>query len=276
MKRTISGILTETFPPENPKFRSPLILVHGPWSGSWCWREWAVRFSNLGWDCWAVNFRGRAEEKTLEPVAQVTFGDCLGDLKQVMRAAGSSPVLLGHSLGGLAALKAAEGERTSAVIVLSAPFLGSGVKEPGHSLRLLRLKYLPLIFLRQPIRIKEKDFCSYWLASVPEYRRAAVLNGVVVESGYLAKEFFRPAVSLDPKSVRCPVLVLGGTEDRIVSVESLRQMAQTLGADFNDYQAHGHWMMVEEGWEAIVNDIHRLLVQRLGEELLLAETSEER
>jgi hypothetical protein len=51
-------------------------------------------------------------------------------------------------------------------------------------------------------------------------------------------------------------------------------MAQTLGADFKDYQGHGHWMMEEEGWEAIVNDIHRWLVQRLGEKLLLAETSE--
>ena len=173
-------------------------------------------------------------------------------------------------------MKAAEGERISAVVVLSAPFPGSDVKERGRGLRLLRLKYLPLIFLRQPLRIKEKDFNLHWLASVPEHRRAKVLRELVAESGYLVEELFRPAVSLDPKRVRCPVLVLGGTEDRVVSVSSLRQMARTLDAEFQEYPGHGHWMMEEEGWEAVVNDIHRWLVQRLGEEILLAEISEER
>jgi pimeloyl-ACP methyl ester carboxylesterase len=275
MKKRVGSILTEHFQPENPKFRSPLILVHGPWSGSWCWQDWAVRFCNLGWDCWAVNFRGRAEDKVLESLARLTFDDCLGDLKQVIPATRSSPVLLGHSLGGLAAVKAAEGERISAVILLSAPFRGGDVKDWGRGLRLLRLKYLPLIFLRQPIRMNEKDFNLHWLASVPEYRRAAVLKGLVMESGYLVEELFRPSVSLDPKEIRCPVLVLGGTEDRVVSVASLRHMARALDAEFKEYPGHGHWMMEEEGREAIVNDIHRWLVQRLGEDVLLAEGSEE-
>ena len=183
MKKKIGAILTEHFPPEKPKFSSPFILVHGPWSGSWCWQNWAVRFCNLGWHCWAVNYRGRAEEKVLESLARLTFDDCLADLKQVIHAAGSSLVLLGHSLGGLAAVKAAEGERISTVILLSAPVPGSDVKEWPHGLRLLRLKYLPLIFLRQPIRIKEKDFIYHWLASVPEHRHASILKGLVMESG---------------------------------------------------------------------------------------------
>lgn len=274
MKKKIGSVLTEHFPPEKPKFSSPLILVHGPWSGSWCWQDWAVRFCNLGWHCWAVNYRGRAEEKVLESLARLTFDDCLADLKQVIRATGSSPVLLGHSLGGLAAVKAAEEESISAVILLSAPFPGSDVKDWGRSLRLLRLKYLPLIFLRQPIRIKEKDFTRHWLASVPEHRRASILKGLVIESGYLVEELFRPSVSLDPKEIRCPVLVLGGAEDRVVPVASTRHMARALDAEFKEYPGHGHWMMEEEGWEAIVNDIHRWLVQRLGEDVLLAEGPE--
>jgi len=171
------------------------------------------------------------------------------------------------------ALKAAEDESLSALILLSPPFLGSEPKSVGRALQLLRLKYVLLVFLRCPIRIKEEDFARYWLASLPKDRHGEVLRSLVPESSYLVERLFRPDVPLDPALVRCPVLVMGGSEDRVVPVESLRQRARWAGAEFKEYVGHGHWMMEEEGWEDVVNDVHRWLVQGLGEEILLAEFS---
>jgi pimeloyl-ACP methyl ester carboxylesterase len=68
-------------------------------------------------------------------------------------------------------------------------------------------------------------------------------------------------------------LIVGGADDRIISAESLRDTARQLKADLKEYPGHGHWLMGESEGEEITRDIHRWLVQKLGEEILLAEFS---
>lgn len=274
MEKWIGGLLADIAPPEKPKFKSPLVLLHGLWSGSWCWQPWATHFSNLGWECWAPNFRGRFEEKALEILKRLTFQDCVEDLKRIIRAASFPPVILAHGLGGLIAQKAAEEEKVSALILLSTLPPGEIKILTSRTHQLLRLKYLPLIFLRRPFRLEEKDFRRSWLASLPESYHSDILRRMVPESNHLINEFFARRVEVDPRRIPCPVLVVGGAEDRVVPAASLRETAQRLGADFKEYPTHGHWIMGEGGGEGIVRDIHRWVVQTLGEEILLAESSD--
>lgn len=275
MEKWIGGLLVDASPPEKPKFRPPLVLVHGLWSGSWCWHPWATHFSNLGWECWAVNFRGRFEERAPQILKQLKFQDCVEDLKRVIRAAPFPPVLLAHSLGGLIAQQAAEEERLSALVLLSSLPPGKIKMITSHALRLLRLKYSPLIFFGRPFRLEQRDLRRSWLASLPESQRPDILKRMVPESSHLISEFFSRSVEVDPKRIRCPVLVVGGGEDRVVPMASMREMAQWLGADLKEYLNHGHWMMGEGGGEEVVRDIHRWIVQKLGEKILLAEFSEQ-
>ncbi len=264
--------MVDISPPEKQKFRSPVILVHGLWTGSWCWSGWATRFSNLGWECWSVNMRGRVEESRGRTVSQLTFERCVEDLRDVIRAAGPKAVLVGHSLGGIMAMEAADDNNISALILVSPPLPGNEPKSMGRSLQLLRLKYFLPVVLRLPICIKEDDFSRHWLGSLPRACHGDVLRRLVPESSYLVQRLFKPQVS--PESalvVRCPVLVMAGMDDRVVPVEAVRQRARLLGAEFKEYPDRGHWMVEEEGWEEVVNDIHRWIVQGLGEEILLAE-----
>lgn len=273
MEKWIDDLLVDISPPEKPKFRSPLVLAHGLWTGSWCWRLWATHFSNLGWECWAVNFRGRFEKDAYGVLRRLSFQDCLEDLKRVVRSVPFPPVLIGHSLGGLIALKAAQEERVSALVLLSSLPPGQVEVSTSRTLRLLRLKYLPLIFFRRPFRLEEKDLRRNWLASVPEKRRAEALKRMVPESSRLVDDFFSRRVQGNLEKVQTPVLVVGGDQDRLVPVVSMREMAQTLGGDMLNYPGHGHWMIEEDEGERIVRDIHRWVVQRLGEEILLEELS---
>jgi len=274
MKKQINGLLIEVFPPESPKFKSPLVFLHGLWSGSWCWRQWSTHFSNLGWECWVVNFRGRTGESRPETLAQLTLQDCLEDLRQVIHALASPPILLAHSLGGLVAQKAAEEEETAALILLSSLPPAGIQNRSSRPLRLLRLKYFPLMLLRRPMRIQDKDFSRYWLASLPEDQRASVLRSLVPESGHLVAELFHPTVSPEPGRIRCPVLVVAGGEDAVVPAAATRELAQRLGAELKEYPHHGHWMMGGEAGEETVRDIHRWIIQRLGETVLLAQLPE--
>lgn len=273
MEKWIGGLLADVSPPEGRKFKSPLILVHGLWSGSWCWRSWATQFCNLGWECWAVNLRGRYGDRAHQILERLSFQTCVEDLEQVVDAASFPPVILGHCLGGLMALKAVEKKKLSALIFLSPiPSREIDIIHP-RSLRLLRLKYLPLIFLRRPFRPEEKDLRKSWLASVPRSQHSDILKQMVPESGHLIRELFKRRVEVNPDRIHCPILVVCGSEDRVMPIASMREMAARLGGEFKDYPDHGHWMMEEEGGEGIVREIHRWVIQSLGEEILLADFS---
>ncbi|OGP20006.1 MAG: hypothetical protein A2038_10640 [Deltaproteobacteria bacterium GWA2_57_13] len=272
MEKWINNLLVDASPPEKRKFKSPLVFVHGLWSGSWCWQPWSTHFANFGWECWAVNLRGRFGERAIETLRQLTFQQCVEDLKRVIREAPFPPVVLGHSFGGLIAQKVAEEEKLSALILLSSLLPGGDPMASTRALRLLRLKYLPLIWLRQTFCPDERDFSRSWLASLPERQRSDISRQMVPESSHLVSELFRRRVEIDPGHFSGPVLVVGGSADRVVPVTALKALANRLGADFQHYPEHGHWILQEEGSEKVVRDIHRWLMQRLGEAIWLAES----
>ena len=276
MRKQIGDLVVDVYPPESSKFKSPLLLAHGLWSGSWCWYEWATHFCNLGWECWAVNLSRRIKDKKRHPEIRldVALQDWVDDLKRVIQAALFPPVLLGHSMGGLAALKVAAEEEVTGLILLSSPPPSEIKMVMPRALRLLRLKYLPLIFLRRPFCPEERDLCRSWLASLPKSRLPDILKRMVPESATFVSEFFSRRIDVDPTRIRCPVLIVGGSEDRVVPMASLREMAQRLGADLKEYPNHGHWMIGEAEGLKTVRDIHRWAIQKLGDEILLAEFSQ--
>ena len=271
----IGDLLADASPPERPKFRGPLVLVHGLWSGAWCWQRWASHFCNLGWECWAINFRGRFEERPRPALKQLSFAACVEDVRRIIRSSPFPPVVVAHSLGGLVAQKAAEAETISALVLLSCPPPRQLQPAAPRPLRLLRLKYALLMALGRPFRLEERDFRRLWFSAVPEAEQADLCRRVVPESVYLIRDFLDRDIDLHSDRIRCPVLVMGGSEDPLVAVAELRDLAQWLGGDLKVYPSHGHWMLGENGAEAIVRDVHRWLVQKLGEEILLVEFPEQ-
>ncbi len=56
--------------------------------------------------------------------------------------------------------------------------------------------------------------------------------------------------------VRCPVLCLSGTDDKLVSLLTARATADAYrGAPFWELQGHGHMLLVEPGAEQIAQRI---------------------
>lgn len=268
MEKRIGRLVAEFLPPEKQKFKGPLVLIHGLWSTSRCWREWAIHLSNLGWECWAVNLPGRAPETALEILRGLSVEKCVKDLEEAITALPFPRVLMGHGLGGLLAQKLGEKEIASALVLLSSSPSRETPATLPRALRLLYLKYLPLIFFRLPFRLEEKDLRES-LVAVPAARRRQILQDLVPESARLVREFFTRSVTVDPSRIRCPILVIAGSQDRWVPTPAQRAMARRLGADFVEYPGHGHWIPGESGGETVARDIHRWLVKKLGEDILL-------
>lgn len=271
MEMWIGDLLADASPPEKPKFRAPLLLLHGPWSGSWCWQSWATHFCNLGWECWAINFRGRFEERPLPVLRRLSFAACVEDVSRAIRSAPFPPVVAGHSLGALVALKAAEEESLSALVLLSSPAPKQLRVPLPKPVRLLRLKYGFLTWLRRPFLLEEKDFRRFWFGAVAPAAQAELCRRMVPESSYLIRDFLERDIDFRFDRLRCPVLALGGSEDPLSPAADLEELARALHADSRVCPGRGHWMLGESGSEELVRDVHRWVVQKLGDRILLAE-----
>ncbi len=265
MENGSDALPIDLYTPDREKYRSPLILIHGAWASSTCWMPWATHFANLGWQCRAVNLRGRVGADAAAELKRTTFEDCVDDLRRMIRAAPFPPVILAHDLGGSIALQALEGARASALILI-APL--SPENEPPRALKLLRLKYRPLLFLRRPFRLEEGDFRKLWLA--PDGDDAAA-ECLVAEAPALVNAFFdRADITAKPG---CPVLIAAARDDRIVSPAAQRASAERIGAELLEYPG-GHWMIGPNGGENVARDLHRWVVQKLGGEILIEEPPE--
>lgn len=272
MKQLIAGLTAERYPPEQEKFKSPLILVHGVWSGAWCWRNWGTHFCNLGWDSFAVDLRQRSPQRPVVSLQNFTFDDCVKELRAIIRSFPTPPVLLAMNLGALMALKASEQSKPSALILVSPSPPGNLTDARSRPQRLLWVKYRLLILLHRPIQIDDKDFRAYFLTPLPESMQSALSRQTVPESSALVREFLLPRVNLEAGLVNCPTLFLGGSDDRITLATSANRMAAWLGGEFREYHGQGHWLIEHDG-ETIVRDIHRWIIRKLGEKILLGEFS---
>lgn len=263
MENRSAPLPIDLYSPEREKYKAPLILIHGLWSASTCWMPWATHFANLGWECRAVNLRGRYGENAAAELKRLTFEDCVSDTSQVLRAAPFPPVVLAHDLGASIALEAAAENKLSALVLVAPLPPENGLP---RAVKLLRLKYRPLLFLRRAFRLEESDFRKLWLGSGTQDGRAA--DCLVADAPALVDAFFARRPNPAPQKISFPILAAAGRDDRIVSPAAQQSFADRIGADFREY-AGGHWLIGEAGGEEIVRDLHRWIVQKVGGEILL-------
>lgn len=87
--------------------KTPLLFVHGAYTGSWMWSKYIPRFIREGWTCYVMNLRSHYRSRVMD-MTKVTFEDYLEDIRVVMAECCVPPVLLGFSMGGILGQKLAE------------------------------------------------------------------------------------------------------------------------------------------------------------------------
>src|ERR1700744_4678138 len=96
-----------------------MVLVHGPFSGAWCWEPVLPGLRAAGHEVETFDLPGQNEDTT--PVAEVSL-DRYAERACEVLAQGPPAVLVGHSMGGMVVTQAAARtpERVTALIYLTA------------------------------------------------------------------------------------------------------------------------------------------------------------
>lgn len=154
--------------------------------------------------------------------------------------------LVGHSMGALVAQRAAAGNPLAELAILLAPAPPFG--NPYHGSIWLRiLKYLPSLALGRPFRLTDDDARALLL--YPQREEAEPFrpeSGIAVRDMVLGQFVFWKRIRID-----CPVLVIGGEEDRMIRPSVVRRIAAYYDAEAEMLTGAGH-MLGDERYAGIV------------------------
>ena len=258
------GVYIESWLPERRSRRRPLYLIHGELGGSWLWERYLGYFAGRGWEAHALNLRAHFWSSTDE-VAELTFESYADDVHAGLLRLPQRPVLVGHGLGAMLALRVAErvlretGDAGVAGLVLISPTLPGDLRadpEPH------RLREVPPVFRRElvgwsglpeQIRRQNPDLSiadvlrvQHMMGQESGAPRRAVLNGISVDRAVLAD---------------LPMLVIGAGLDRLYPEAESERLAGWLGAEYQPYGAHSHYGTVigEESYRQVADSIRGFL-----------------
>lgn len=254
MSRTVSvGELAVVAVEPPAAERVPILLLHGFMGGAWYFDRYQELLAERGHPSYALNLRGHHGSRPVAHLGRVSVRDYLDDAMEVAQWLGR-PMILGHSMGGLLALKLAEqGAAQAAVLLCAAP--PRGIPIFSISLARRQLGYLgPLLFART-LTPRPADLDAIMFNRIPVAERAGLHARFVAESGLAGRELSLWSVPVDPSRVHCPILVVTASEDRFVVPRIARRIARKYHADYREYAGHGHFLLYEPDWETPARDI---------------------
>lgn len=243
----------------------PIVFIHGMWSTPEVWDFYRPLFEAAGFETHSPVLRhhdGPPGGPAPEGLGGLSLKAYVDDLLAFINTLPSTPVLVGHSMGGLLSqILAAKGAARAAVLLTPAAPAGILTITPS----------VFVIFFRLMARWgfwRKATFPSYrivrWgiLHEISEGDARLVYDEMMWESGRATAEiafaFLDPhkAAHVPPGDITCPLLVAAGGKDRITPASVCKKIARRYGAraDYVEYPDHAHWVLGEPGWETVAQD----------------------
>ena len=237
------GVYIESWLPERRSRRKPLLFIHGELAGSWVWERYLGYFAGRDWEGHALNLRNHYWSLTADPTT-LSFDTYTEDVVAALDRLGPTTVAVGHGMGALLALKAAERVAISG-LVLVAPGLPRDLRHPA---RPHELRYIPEVYGRNVIgweTLPEKLLRDHRDLTLPDILKIQHLLGQKPHEAGAARRQVLAGVAVDRRVVaQVPRLVIAGGLDASVGLDDAERLAEWLGAEFEPFGAHSHFGLI--------------------------------
>jgi pimeloyl-ACP methyl ester carboxylesterase len=234
---------------ESARFRHPLLLVHGLWSGGWIWSGFASYLAHRGWESWVLScLRGSGHERARQ-------------LDEVAGSLPASPILIAHDAGVVTATQVAAHVGTPALVAI-APLV-PGAEGGGTGAFSHRQFWAARLFAR--VVAPPRDAAAReWLRGLADED----VQRLQPDSAPFLRALLSGAERI-PDDLTVPTLLVCGAGDPVTSADACERLATRRGWAFERHTMPGHFPMLAPGWERLADRVHRWLVTSLGEDLLL-------
>jgi len=241
--------------PKLERFNTPLLFVHGTGHAAWCWDEFFLPYlAEKGFNSYAVSLRGHGASEGHEKLKWTSIADYVADVRQIASVLPVTPVVIGHSLGGLVVQKYLEKHPAPAAILVT-PSPSEGMLWSGF-----------WISFKHPVLMLKVGFYQDYslMFGTPELARKFLFSkdaDLEKIAGYVekfGKESYRAnleSIFNLPKtdSIKTDMLVLGAENDVLVSKRAMEKTARDYQAQLNFFPKMGHDLMLERDWQSVAD-----------------------
>jgi pimeloyl-ACP methyl ester carboxylesterase len=254
-----------------------IVFIHGMYMTPLCWEHWIPWFEKKGYRCLTPAWPGReAAPKALRAahpdprLGALTLQNVVDHLEGVIRKTREKPVLIGHSMGALAAqLLLQRGVASAAVAIDSAP--PSGVITAKFSFLKSNWPHITP-FTRQdvPVQMTLKRFSYTFVHTLTPAAQQSVFDRYVVpESRRIPRQSLGRTAHVDFKSPHAPLLLIAGSEDHIIpaslNMKNFRRYADKGSiTTFREFPGRTHFIIGQDNWQEVAQFINGWLTENVG------------
>jgi len=245
--------------------RKPILFIHGANMSAWCWNEYFMPyFTSLGHPTYAINLRGHGKSGGSAMLASNSIADYVTDIQRVIDEIDETPILVGHSLGGLVIQKYIENKTVPACVLMAS------VPVDGLIPSIIDLALNPTFYMQMNL----SELMGTWFSPV-DLTRKSVFSGHVddeVVIRYCAEmQQGSPKALLDAlwlglptykNPFEIPMLALSADEDTFFRPAHIKKTANAYKADYLNMKKTGHTMMIDAHWRESANAINNWLEEQ--------------
>jgi pimeloyl-ACP methyl ester carboxylesterase len=253
--------------------RTPVIFIHGLWLHASSWTPWIELFTEAGYDPIAPGWPGEAPtvseaRANPEAVANLSIDDVTDHYAKIVATLATSPVVIGHSFGGLftekllgegvgAAGVAIDPAQIKGVLPLPVAQLRSGLPGLGNPAN-----------LHKSVSLTQKEFRYGFGNALTEQESDELYDKWTIPSP--ARPLFQAAAAnfvlhsqakVDTANAsRGPLLLISGTADHtvpdVVTRSAFKQYRDsTAVTELKHFEGRGHSLTIDSGWREVADAV---------------------
>ncbi|MET1110507.1 MAG: alpha/beta hydrolase [Allosphingosinicella sp.] len=241
-----------------------IVLVHGAWVTPESWDIFRQPFDAAGYavhaPAWPLVEGRSAAELNAEPPGQfggLTLGRIADKYQAFIATLPQSPILVGHSFGGLLVQMLLDRGVGAAGVAINPAPIGGIVPGPS-ALRAIAPILLRSLAWRRAYRFTRWRFAELFANGASEMAAGKAYDRFVIPAPGMIfhQAAFWLGTGIRPDRRKQPLLITGGGEDRLISpylsrAAYRRQRRSPAPTDYIEFPGRSHFLIAEPGWETV-------------------------
>jgi len=241
-----------------------IVLIHGLFMNNTSWNEWKTYFEEKGYRVYTPAYPGHegdpAELRKSVPanLSKADFENTVRAIAKFIDSLPEKPIVIGHSMGGLIAMKLVELNKAAAGVSIN----GAAPKNILPPFKTVKAMFPVINFLKgnSAFEPNKKWFHHAFANTLTSAESDKVFDKfAVAESRNIPRQtLFNSFANIDLKKAHNPLLFIGGEKDNIIPPSLTKKIATSYKdknsiADYKIFKGKSHFICGEESGREVAD-----------------------